>query len=258
MKNIVCYDVETTGLSIKNDYIIQLSLIKFNPETFERLDSRNWYIKPLYAYTIDPGAAEKNGLTKEFIEENGVHLKDICEEIIEFFDDCNVLSYNGNSFDINFLCKDMEACGYEFPLEGRVYYDAMKIYKELYPSTLSAVYKRYTGQELDGAHNSLCDVEGTIEVFKHELQDEKLTYEQLDEKEYNKILSPEGSIQRLDSGDIIFRVGKYKNSEFINVYKKDPLYIKWFGENVASIYTKRILNNYILQKRNEKPQKPQE
>ena len=250
MKNIVCYDVETTGLSIKNDYIIQLSMIKFNPETFEKIDSRNWYIKPIHAYTIDPGAAEKNGLTKEFIEANGVNLKDICEEIIKFFDDCDVLSYNGNNFDINFLCKDMELCGYEFSLEGRIFYDAMRIYKELHPSTLVAVYKQYTGKELEGAHNALCDVEATIEVFKHEIQQEQLTYDELNSKEYNHVLSPEGSIQRLDSGDIIFRIGKYKDSEFLDVYKKDPMYINWFGDNVASKYTKKVLNNYVKEKRN--------
>lgn len=248
MKNIVCYDVETTGLSIKNDYIIQLSLIKFNPETFEELDSRNWYIKPIHSYTIDQGAFEKNGLTREFIEKNGVNLKDICGEIIEFFEGCDVLSYNGNSFDINFLCKDMELCGYEFSLEGRTFYDAMMIYRELYPSTLSAVYTRYTGKQLDGAHNALNDVRATIEVFKHELEDEKLTYEQLNEKEYNHILSPEGSIRRLDSGDIVFRVGKYKDSEFIDVYRRDPMYVNWFGDNLASKYTKMILNQYVKER----------
>lgn len=245
MRNIVCYDVETTGLSIKNDYIIQLSLVKFDPRTFKEIEFRNWYIKPIHAYTIDPGASEKNGLTKEFIEANGVELKSIAQEIIDFFEDCDVLTYNGNKFDINFIIKDLEIVGYYFNLENRIFYDAMLIYKDLYPSTLAAVYKRYTGKELEGAHDALCDVRGTIEVFRHEIQTENQSLEELSKKPYNQIISPEGSIRRLESGDILFNVGKYRNSEFMDVMSKDPQYIQWFGENVASKRTKQILNEYF-------------
>lgn len=71
-KYIVCFDVETTGLSPIEDYIIQLAMVKFDSQTFKQIDSRNWYIEPAHAYEITPGAHDAHGLTKEFLKENGV------------------------------------------------------------------------------------------------------------------------------------------------------------------------------------------
>ena len=74
---IVAYDVETTGLNPKEDFIIQLAMIKFEKVTFEVVSKKNWYIKPAHKYTINPQAQEKHGISKEWLDENGVYLKDI-------------------------------------------------------------------------------------------------------------------------------------------------------------------------------------
>lgn len=243
MKNLVCFDVETTGLSQKEDFIIQLSMVKLD-EHLQEIDSRNWYIKPVHNYEMKPTAIEKHGITKEFLESNGVNLKDIANEIIEFFDNCDILTYNGNSFDVGFLYKDLKLVGIDFDFSDRTFYDAFVLYKQLYPSTLEAVYKRYTGKELDNAHNALNDVRATIEVFKHLKQDaQKEGIEDLS----TGLISPENSIKSViidGKESIVFSFGKYKDDEFLSVYKKDPSYIKWFLSNVASEYTFNILKKY--------------
>ena len=252
-KNIVAFDVETTGLSPQEDYIIQLAMVKFVADTLEKIDARKWYIKPIHAYTITPGAFEAHGLTKEFIEANGVNLKDIAPEIIDFVKDCDYLTYNGNSFDVKFIYKDLAIVGYDFPMEGKIFYDAFSIYKIYHPSTLSAVYKNMTGKELEDAHDAFADVNATIAVFEALQKEQGTTLQEWAEMKENQMLSPEGSIRRAtnmgEDGDyIVFAVGKYKDAEFCEVFKKDYGYIKWFLANVASEYTKNVLRQYYLRK----------
>lgn len=250
-KYIVAFDVETTGLSIKEDYIVQLAMVKIDRKTFNAIDSRNWYIEPAHAYTFKVPEEEFH-ITKEFLKENGVSLKDICPEIIEFVKDSDYLTYNGNSFDVKFLYKDMQLFGYEFPMEGKVFYDAFATYKLYHPSTLSAVYKNMTGKTLEDAHDALADVKATIEVFGALINEQHVSQVDLAELKENQMLSPEGSIRRATNmgGEdyIVFANGKYRDTEFCEVYKKDPSYVKWWGENVASAYTKSLINKYVFMK----------
>ena len=246
-KNIICYDVETTGLNPQEDFIIQLSMVKFN-RNFEIIDEKNWYIKPAHKYTINPQAQEKHGISKEWLDNNGIYLKDIIQEIDEFIKDCDFLTYNGNSFDIKFLYKDLKLWGYELDLSNRKFYDSFGMECRFNPRNLSYIYNKYTGKELDEAHNALADVKATIEVFSHQKEQYNLSWEDLNEFQENNLLSPEGSIRNAAATDeeprIVFAIGKYKDSEFMEVYRKDPGYIKWFSENVTTPYTLNILREY--------------
>lgn len=244
MNNIVCFDVETTGLNPVDDYIIQLAMVKID-ENFNEIDSRNWYIKPCRKYTISDGAKETHGITEEFIEANGVYLKDIAEDIILFIQGCDYLTYNGNSFDVKFLYKDLSLVGYDFPLNDKVFYDAYLLYKKYHPSTLAAVYKQYVGKELENSHDAFSDVKATIDVFKGIAAEQCVQPNEWVDVEECNLLSPEGSIKRCNGNDIVFALGKYRDEEFCKVFVNDPNYIKWFGEKVATPYTKKLLNNYV-------------
>ena len=243
-KNIVCFDVETTGFSFTEDYIIQLAMIKLD-KNLEQIDTKNWYIKPCRNYNITQGAFDAHGLTKEFINEHGVNLKDIAQEILDFVEDSDYLTYNGNTFDIRFIYKDLEMIGYSFPIEDKVCYDAFALYKKYHPCTLSTVYKQYTGKDLEGAHDAFTDVKATIEVFKGLAVEQQIEYKSWTETDECKLWSPEGSIRKNTAGDIVFSNGKYKGVNFYEVFKKDPNYIQWFGNKVATGYTKKILNQYV-------------
>ena len=255
MKPIVALDTETTGLNPKEDYIIQLSGIKFNPETFEVLGERNWYIEPIHKYEITPGAFEAHGITKEFLKEHGRSIKEVGPEFIKFMEGCDVLTYNGNSFDMKFIDKDLRLIGLEFNFEGRQFYDSFAMECKFNPRNLSTVYKNYTGLEMEGAHDALNDVRATIEVFKGQQQKYNLIYEDLNAMEENQLISPEGSIRYAQPAEgekiIVFAVGKYKDMEFMKIMKDDPGYIKWYMGNVASEYTKNILRKYYAKHRDE-------
>lgn len=252
MKDIVAFDVETTGLNPQKDYIIQLAMIKLDAQTLDVKEQKKCYINPDGDYEISSQAFEKHGLTKEFLKHNGVNLKGVGQKIVDFFDNCDILTYNGNSFDIYFLYSNLKAVGIDFNIDNRIFYDAFLMYKKLHPSTLEAVYKYYTGEKLEGAHDAFNDVKATIEIFKHLHRGEgermeNLTRDDMNEMEENKLYSPEKSInvRLLDNDQLItFAMGKYKEEEFMSVCKKDPQYIKWFFDNIATTYTKRVLKEY--------------
>ena len=244
----VCWDVETTGLNPKEDFIIQLSLIKFRKSDFQSILERNWYIKPTHNFTISEGAQKVHGLSKEFILDNGVYFKDISDEFFDIIKDSDLLTYNGNTFDIRFLNEECKRWGLELDLDDKKTYDSFAMECRFSPRDLSSTYKRYTGLILEGAHDSLNDVKATKEVFRCQMEKYGLKYGDIDEYQENNLLTPDGSIRNAaapgEEIKIVFAVGKYKDSEFMSITKKDPGYIKWYMENVASNYTKKVLSKY--------------
>jgi DNA polymerase-3 subunit epsilon len=252
-KYIVCWDVETTGLNPKEDFIIQLALAKFKKDTYEITEQKKWYIKPAHQYTISPSAQAVHGLTKEFIEENGIYFKEIASEFFEIIRDADLLTYNGNSFDVKFLYEECKRWNLELPISDKVFYDAFSMECRFNPRNLSSVYKNYTGKDLEDAHDALVDVMGTITVFERQMKFHKLEYDEIDNWQENSLLSPDGTIRNAaapgEELKIVFAVGKYKDSEFMEVTKKDPSYIKWYMENMASQYSRKILADYYKKHR---------
>ena len=253
MKDIIAFDVETTGLDPKNDYIIQLSACKIDGVNFNIKDKRNYMISPQHKFVMSPGAQKAHGYTEEFIKEVGVSLKSIAKDFLDFIGDSDYLSYNGNTYDIKFLIKDFKLAGYDFPIEGRKFYDSYAMECKFSPRTLSAVYQKYTGQEMHGAHDSFNDVLATIQIFKKQIENHNLTLDEIQKWSENNILSPEGSIRNASNSEesdiIVFAYGKYKDSEIYKICCEDPSYVKWWSENIASDYTKKILRQYLLKQK---------
>lgn len=244
-KNIVAFDVETTGLSFTTDYIIQIAAVKFDTE-FNIIDSMKYMVKPIKDFEIAEGAQEKHGITKEFVLENGTDLKIVAEEFLKFIDGCDMLSYNGKSFDVRMISKDFASVGLPFDI-NRVFYDSLLLESKLQPRTLEAVYKRYTGNDLIDAHDALADVLATIEVFKHQVQsfaNQDITLDDIMQMDESKIFCVDGMIKQ-DGDNILFAKGKYKDVEFMEVARKDVGYIKWFMTNPEFDYhTKQTLRDY--------------
>lgn len=261
MKNIVAFDVETTGIDTSKDFVIQLSAVKFDKD-FNEVGMMNFYVLPTSDFEIRTEAQEKHGLDKSFIIENGTPLAIAGKEFLDFIEGCDLLSYNGNSFDVKILSKDLRSVGLDFPLD-KTFYDSLLLETKLFPRTLDATYKKYTGKDLEGAHNSLNDVYATIEVFKHQMnafkQDVEGSSTSADPDEAvfayvagfdeSQIFDVDGMIKK-EGDTIVFRKGKYRGVEFMKVAKGDPGYVKWFMTNKDfSDHTKNILRNYYISNR---------
>lgn len=245
-KHIVAFDVETTGLSFTNDYIIQLSAVKVDAD-FNEIDVFNHYIIPSASnWTISEEAFGKHGLSKEFIIENGEYFANIGTKFLEFIDGCDLLSYNGKGFDVKMLLKDLRSVGLSLDI-SKVFYDAFLLEAKLNPRTLEAVYTRYTGKTIENAHNALFDVYATIEVFKHQIQayaSQNVSLDDIMGFDESKIFCVDNIVTKVDD-KIVFAIGKHKGHEFMEVANSDPGYIKWImNNNDFDITTKQTLREY--------------
>ena len=244
-RNIVAFDVETTGLDHTTNHIIQLAAVKFDSE-FKEIDTYCVYVKPAGDFEIATGAFEKHGLTKEFILENGTPTKLAMTDFNNFCEDCDMLSYNGNLFDIKFIVKEMRSAGITFSL-NRVFYDSLALEKKISPRTLDFIYKKYTGKDLDNAHNALYDVKATIDIFRHQVENfnnQGISIDEIMGFEESKVFCVDGMIKK-DGDRILFAKGKYRNTEFMDVCKNDSGYIRWFMNNPDfDDNTKKILRDY--------------
>lgn len=238
-RTITAFDLETTGLDTQNDHILQLGLIKFDSETFKELGSLSWYIKPHVDFIIAPEAEEKTGLTKEFILENGVYLDTIWNEAVEFIGDDDMLSYNGNHFDVPMLYYNLLRHDLQFNFDNRTFYDSLVIERKRNSMKLADVYKRYTGKELEGAHDALCDVRGLIEIFRHQT----MNMEGIEDPSFD-LVSPEGFLKLNDKNELVFATGKYKGKTTNEICKKDLIYIKWVLEKFSKTTANSIKESW--------------
>lgn len=247
-ENIVAFDFETTGLDVQNDYIIQIGLVKFDSLTWNEIENRVWYVKPRTDFTITPEAYEKHGISKEFILKNGVLLSDIWGEIKTFIGDCDMLSYNGNNYDVPILYYNLLRYNLKFDFSNRTFYDALTIQRARFSNRLSDVYKRYTGKDLDGAHDALNDVRATIEIFKHQEADLNFNFLEDISNPSFKLVSPENFVKLNENNELVFNQGKYKNHLTNEICKTDPNYIKWVFEKFSDLTKKSIRDAYYKSK----------
>lgn len=258
MNVITCIDVETTGLNTKLDHIIQLSLANIKVDTFEEIEHYNVYILPEGNFDITPSAEERHGISKEYLLQNGKHLRDVAGDIIKIVNKSDAyLTYNGNTFDFKFLVKDFEEVEYEFPLD-RPCFDAYGMECKMNPRDLTSTYKKYTGKDLEGAHDALNDVRATVQVFSKQvklLENQGVTFEDIREWKENKLLDPSGFIRDAAVGTeemkLVFACGKYKDSEIYEILIKDPSYISWWSKEIAPTYTKELVKNYLKKMRDK-------
>lgn len=228
MSNIIVFDLETTGLDHIKDQIIQFAGLKINKETHEIVEELNLRIRPIGSYNISLQAYFKHGIKPDDLK-NEKTLEEVADTIIEFFGDNSndILTYNGNSFDIHFLSNALNNIGKHIDFLSRNCYDAFLEEKRRNGNTLEETYKRYNNgnsMEDDGltAHDALSDVKATYSIFKaqqeiQEYKPETMICEDnvIEMKEFNNKIVP------------CFKIGKYKNIpvEFVNTIDKG--YLNW-------------------------------
>lgn len=219
---IVALDIETTGLSKKDCGICQISMIKFT-ENWKIVAEFDTYIKPRPGVIWTDGAIECSGITPETVK-NAPTFSEKAPEILEFIGDCDILTYNGNTFDIPWIKEELRQCGLNLSLVGRKIYDSMYIESLISPRNLGAVYQRYTGKTMKeaglSAHNSLSDTKATIRIFKEQ-------HKCIDMSTVPAESTYSGTISRDAEGEYIFIYGKYKGSTVKKIIKDDPNWIAW-------------------------------
>ena len=229
-KNIVFYDLETTGKSQNpNDVrIIEISAIKVNPDTLDIVD-KIYYKCSNGAVKIDPDATERHGMTEADLV-GCPTFQEVAGEVYEFFEGCDVGGYYCTVFDIPILYYSFVRAGYTWDYKNVKNFDIYTLFRKFYSGKLGDVYKRYTGKDLEDAHSADADVMATIEVYK-QMREKEGDFDDEDLDTFSDRLDMVGNfrVRALEDGkkEIYIAFGKWKGT---SVDKVDISYLKWMFE----------------------------
>ena len=269
IRNILFFDIETSGLNIKEDKILQISgfLYDYSGQNKDLKEQTKFdvYIDPRKDFpnlslNISRDASDLHGITIEYLDKNSdrtISLRQFYETIfIRLLNDKNTNAlgtYNGTTFDIPFLIENLKSIGYEGSEIEKLFLglyniDSYFIETRLTSRKLEDVYKKYTGNSLNSAHNSLFDIEATLEVFQSQTGLSKFNEESM----IQPILCTNNSFT-IDSGGIykdqpIINIGKYKGKLVTEVIEKDRNYMTWYWNNVVSLSGRKYLTEYLKDK----------
>lgn len=226
---LVFFDLETTGVNVSTDRIIEFSYIKVYPDGHE--DSGMYRINP--GVPIPPELTAVHHITDADVADKP-HFEDIAPQLVEIFRGADVAGFNSNKFDVPLLVEEFSRIGKRFDLVNRKFVDVQTIYHKMEPRTLSAAYRYYCGAELEDAHSASADTRATYEVLLAQLE----KYPETDEfggdvdrlaafSRQNNNIDLSGRFSRNENGVAVFNFGKYKGQSVVEVLRKEPQYYDW-------------------------------
>ena len=158
-KSIIYFDIESTGVETESARIVELACIKYNPDGTQ--EEKTIKVNPTIPIPIE--ASDVHGITDEMVKDLPT-FKQYAQAIRNWFGDCDLAGFNSDNYDVPLLSAEFERAGLEGINWNPNLLDIIKLYRLLYPNTLSEVYKRLTGKELEGAHGAVVDILGTKEI----------------------------------------------------------------------------------------------
>lgn len=246
-KPIVFFDLETTGIDVVNDRIVEISYVKVMPDGTET--AKNFRVNP--EMHIPEAASAVHGIFDDDVKDCPT-IKELAPTIIADFENCDLAGFNSNHFDIPMLVEEMMRVGADFKIQGRRFVDVQNIYHKLERRTLIAAYKFYCGKNLEDAHSALADTQATYEVLKAQLdhypEELKNDINFLEEfSKRNDNIDFAGRFIKDENGDAIFNFGKYKGQKVTEVLRRDSSYYSWMMNGDFARNTKDVLTKLRLQ-----------
>lgn len=251
------FDLETTGINITQDRIIEIAVIKVMPNG-EVIRKSN-LVNPTVA--ISPESTAIHGFTNEDVA-NKPTFKEIAKEYVKFFEGADLAGFNILKFDVPMLVEEFLRVGVEFDYSRKKLIDAQKIFHMMEKRTLSAAFKFYCSKEMTDAHSAEADTQATMDVLlaqieRYENQEvtdglgNKVGVIKNDMEELNKLTATEmvdlaGRMVKNDKGEAVFNFGKHKNKPVLTVFKEEPSYYDWMMKGDFSLDTKRRLTEIKL------------
>lgn len=247
------FDLETTGVNVASDRIVEISILKAMPDGTEDIKTMR----------INPGMP----IPLESSLIHGIYDEDVCrertfkqvgEELARFLDDCDLAGYNSNKFDIPVLMEEFLRAGIDFDIENRHFVDVQNIFHQMEQRTLRAAYQFYCGKVIENAHSAEADIKATYEVLLAQIG----KYENQDWEDKKGVISKpvQNNIEALhkftnlnkpvdfaarmvynEEGIEIINFGKHKGRPVVDVFQAEPSYYNWMQNGDFPLYTKRCL-----------------
>lgn len=241
-KPLAIFDIEATGLSITQDRIVEIAIVKILPNG-EQVD----FVKRVNpGMSIPKESIEIHGITDEDIKD-APSFKDILPELETFLEDSDFAGFNSNKFDLPLLAEELIRAESTIDLSTRKHIDVQNIFHKMEQRTLIAAYAFYCSKDLTNAHSALSDAQATWEVLDAQIN----KYEDLkNDVDFLSHFSRYGDVTRLDfagrlafnnKGEAIYNFGKHKGKTIKEVSKLEPGYYGWMLDADFPLYTKQCL-----------------
>ena len=228
---IVFFDLETTGVDTAHDRIVEISMIKHIPEA----------------------ATAVHGITDEDVKDCP-RFAQVAKSLAQFLTGCDFGGFNSNRFDMPVLVEEFLRAGVDVDFKRRRFVDVQNIFHKMEQRTLVAAYKFYCDKDLTDAHSAEADTLATYEVLKAQLD----RYPELendidalaDFSSRGETADYAGRIVYDDKGSEVFGFGKYKGRRVEDIFEQDPSYYTWMMNGDFPLYTKKVITEIRLRKKN--------
>ncbi len=250
-KPICFFDLETTGVNVTQDKIVEIAVLKVFPNGNK--ESFTWRVNP--EIPIPKEASDVHGITDEMVA-NEPTFRELAPKIYNLIKDSDLGGFNSNRFDIPLLAEEFLRAGIDFDLKKNQAIDVQTIFHKKEKRTLEAAYKFYCDKDLKDAHSALADTQATFEVLLAQLE----KYEDLDQdvsslaefSSHRSFADFAGFIGYNKDEEEIFLFGKHKGARVADVLEKEPGYFGWILNADFPLYTKKVLTAIKLRKLNNK------
>ncbi len=238
---VVFFDLETTGTDIARDRIVQIAVLKVQPDGKEEVRTR--LINP--GIPIPAPATEVHHITNDDVADKPT-FRDVAKGLADFFRGADIAGFNSNRFDMPILVEEFGRCSIAFPEEDAKLIDVQVIYHRKEERTLAAAYKFYCSKNLEGAHDAEADVRATLEVLTKQLEKYDDIGSTIDElhrySNSDSIVDYGRKLMRNESGEIVYAFGKNRGKRVLD----DPSYAQWMLTGDFAESTKNVLRKLLL------------
>lgn len=251
---LLFFDIESTGLDIISDSIIELSFVKIFPSGEERIQTWRvcpWDYEKNTQRPVTPGAARVHGIQDEDLKDCR-RFYELAPEICTWLEDCDLAGYNSNKFDLPMLAEELERAylyrktAVSIDLHSKKMIDVQTIFHKMEPRNLKAAYRFYCGgEDFDNAHAAQADTLATYAVLKGQL-DRYPENELKNDVDWlanfsstGKSLDFAGRLVENEQGEALINFGKHKGKTAREVFRKEPGYFEWVDRSDFALDTKR-------------------
>lgn len=237
-------DLETTGTSPEQDRIVEIAILKIEPEGRRETHCRR--VNP--EMPIPPAASAVHGITDADVAQEPT-FRQIAVNLAEFLADCDLAGFNLIKFDLPLLRHEFERAGIPFRMAGRRLLDALTIYHHKEPRNLSAAYRFYCNEELADAHAAEADVRATYRVLLGQLRRYHDLPRSMDA--LHRFCNPVEAIDMdrrfaWQGDEVFFNFGKYRGQPLRSILSADRGYLEWIAnESDLSAEVRRIVREAL-------------
>ncbi len=248
---IAFFDLETTGINVASDRIVEISVLRVDPPGSEELLTQR--INP--TIPISEEAFAIHGISNDDLSDKPT-FAEFAGKLANFLKGCDFGGYNCNKFDIPLLAEEFLRVDMDFDFKKHKVIDVQVIFHKMEQRTLSAAYMFYCNKKLENAHSAEADIIATYEVLKAQLDFYSNLKNEVDYlskfSSHKKTVDFIGRIVYNKNGEEVFNFGKHKGEKVEDVFNKEPSYYNWIMNGDFPLFTKKVLTEIKLRPINSK------